>query len=241
MGYKITNKYHREFLRELRKYKGQGTKYQEERDKNYIGSKKFSYNIKTPIKRQIVKDWIKKHPELSVSEYSELLNSLYIGRSHDELSIAGKLLKLLPRLRKQLSPASLDKWLEKVEGWAEVDSICQSNFSAEEMLSAWKTWRSLIANFAFSHNVHKRRASLVLLTGPVRESTDPRLAELAFENIEKLKYEKDILITKAISWLLRDLIKNHREKVKKYLDKNKDSLPKVAARETERKLLTGRK
>ncbi|MBI2314815.1 DNA alkylation repair protein [Candidatus Daviesbacteria bacterium] len=35
------------------------------------------------------------------------------------------------------------------------------------------------------------------------------MADLAFENIDKLKAEKDVLITKAISWVLRSLIKNH--------------------------------
>ena len=225
MNFKITNKYHLEFLQELEKYKGKGTKYQEERDKYYTGSRKFSYNIKTSIKNLIVKNWIKRHPAISTGEYIELLNSLYLlGQSHDERSIAGKLLKFLPQLRRQIDPLLLNKWLNGAEGWAEVDSICQSNFSAEEILSNWKTWKDLITNFAGDKNIHKKRASLVLLTGPVRQSPDPRLSKLAFDNIEKLKRERDILITKAISWLLRDLIKNNKEKVKEYLDKNKELL-----------------
>lgn len=238
---KFTNKHHLEFLKELEKYAGQGTRYQKERDKSYMGTKKFSYSIKTPIKKQVVKDWIKKHPNLSISEYSELLNSLYSGESHDERSIAGKLLELLPRLRKQLNPLLLKKWLSGAEGWAEVDSICQSKFSAEEMLSDWDTWRKMISDFSTDKNVHKKRAGLVLLTSPVRESANPKLSKLAFANIERLKGENDILITKAISWLLRDLIKNHREEVKNYVEVEGGGLPKIAVRETTRKLLTGRK
>jgi len=241
MNYKITNKYHLEFLRGLERHKGQGTKHQKERDKTYIGTKKFSYSIKTPIKKQIVKDWIKRHPKLSISDYIELLNLLYSGQSHDEFSIAGKLLEFLPRMRKQLNPLLLKKWLSRAEGWAEVDSVCQSNFSAEEMLSNWNKWIKMIVEFSSDKNVHKKRASLVLLTRPVRESVDPRLSKLAFANMEKLKGEKDILITKAISWLLRDLIKNHRSMVKDYIEQNVNQLPKIAVRETKRKLLTGKK
>jgi len=241
MNYKITNKHHLEFLKELEKHAGQGTKYQKERDKAYIGTKKFSYTIKTPIKKQIVKDWIKRHPKLSISDYIELLNSLYSGQSHDERSIAGKLLEFLPKLRKQLNPLLLKKWLSGAEGWAEVDSICQSNFSAEEMLSNWNVWKKMIAEFSSNKNIHKKRAGLVLLTKPIRESTDPRLSKLAFANIKRLKRENDILITKAVSWLLRNLIKNHREEVKRYIKENKNNLPKIAIRETTRKLLTGRK
>lgn len=241
MSNKITNKYHLEFLNELKKHAGQGTMYQIERDKNYIGSKKLSYTIKTPVKKQIVKDWIKKHPELSFAGYIELLNSLYSGESHDERSIAGKLLEFLPKLRKEINPMLLKKWLNNAEGWAEVDSICQSNFTAEEILPDWKTWKKMIADFSTDKNIHKKRASLVLLTGPVRESASPELSSLAFANIERLREEKDKLITKAISWLLRDLIKNYKNEVKNYLDKNKSSLPKIAVREATRKLLTGRK
>lgn len=109
----------------------------------------------------------------------------------------------------------------------EVDSICQSNFSAEEMLSDWDTWKKMISDFSTDKNIHRKRVSLVLLTSPVRESTNPELSRLAFVNIERLKGEKDILITRAVSWLLRNLIKNHKNEVKNYLNKNKSSLPKI--------------
>jgi 3-methyladenine DNA glycosylase AlkD len=75
----------------------------------------------------------------------------------------------------------------------------------------------------------------------VSQSANEEFADLAFTLINRLKHEKDILITKAISWLLRAMIKNHKSKVAAYLQKNYDKLPKIAARETKRKLETGRK
>ena len=235
------NKYHQEILKELKKHVGEGTKYQKEREKSYDGTTKLSYSIKIPIKEQITKDWLSEHPNLSFPKYLSLLDSLYQGKSHDEISIAGKLLKLAPKLRRKIEPNSLNKWLDFVEGWAEVDSLCQSNFTAEEILERWKEWQNLIINLSKDSNVHKRRASLVLLTKSVRDSTDSKLADLAFTVTDRLKSEKDILITKAISWLLRDLIKNNRRLVKSYLEENLDTLPKIAIRETRNKLLTGRK
>jgi len=235
------NKHNSELFAELIKYKGNGTKNQKDRDKSYIGSTKSSFFIKSSIKRQIVKNWINKHKQLRFDEYLNLLNSLYQGKSHDEISIAGKLLEFLPKLRKQLNPKIIDLWLTNVEGWAEVDSLCQSNFTCDEILNKWKEWEKLLIALSKSDNVHKRRASLVLLTGPVRHSADQRLTKLAFNNIDRLKKEKDILITKAISWLLRHLIKYNRSSVKKYLSENIDQLPKIAIRETKNKLLTGKK
>jgi 3-methyladenine DNA glycosylase AlkD len=132
-------------------------------------------------------------------------------------------------------------WLNRLEGWAEVDSLCQSNFSAEEALTQWDEWQRLLTELASNDNVHKKRASLVLLTKPVRDSEDPRLAEMAFKNIDKLKQNGHILVTKAISWLLRDLIKHHRQKVETYLKDNENTLPRIAIRETRTKLLTGKK
>ena len=60
-----------------------------------------------------------------------------------------------------------------------------------------------------------------LLTKSLSQSTDPRLSIIAFENIEKLKVETDILITKAVSWALRSLVKFHQLEVLDYLEKNK--------------------
>lgn len=241
MKSKTPNKYHSEILKVLRKHAGKGTKSKRESEKNYVGTTKLCYSIKASVKRQIVKDWLKKHPELSFPEYLELLSSLCRGKSHDEISIAGKLLEFSPRFRRKIKPSFLDEWLNFVQGWAEVDSLCQSRFSAGEVLKRWQEWQDLIIGLSKNSNVHKKRAGLVLLTKPVRDLTDSRLANLAFATIDKLKGEKNILITKAISWLLRDLTKNHRCLVKSYLEKNPDTLPKIAIRETKNKLLTGKK
>lgn len=202
---KVTNKHHRELLREIKKQARQGTKHQAEREKSYIGTDKVCYSIRSSVKKQLVKNWIKNRHNFIFPEYLDLLNSLYRGESHNERLIAGKLLEFLPELRKQINPEFLDKWLNNAQGWAEVDSICQSNFSAEELLNNWQSWKRLINQFLIDSNVHKRRASLVLLTGAVRQSPDKRLSDLSFENIDKLNTEKDILITKAVS-LLHSLI-----------------------------------
>jgi 3-methyladenine DNA glycosylase AlkD len=78
-----------------------------------------------------------------------------------------------------------------------------------------------------------------LLTKPLRQSDDPRLADMALMNVEKLKSEKSILITKAVSWVLRSMIKHHRTEVERYVEMNVDTLPKIAVRETRNKLVGG--
>ncbi|MCL4374870.1 DNA alkylation repair protein [Patescibacteria group bacterium] len=203
---------------------------------NYIGSKKISHKISTAEKKAMVQAWLTQHMSLSLVEYRQLLNSLYRGKTHTEIALAGKILELTPKLRQSVDPANLNQWLENLQGWAEVDSLCQSNFGAKEMLGRWEDWKRLLLSLSKNGNIHKRRASLVLLTKPVCQSNDQRLAQLAFTNIDRLKDERAILVTKAVSWLLRNLIKHHRTRVEAYLQRHQSRLPAIAVRETRQKV-----
>jgi len=96
-----------------------------------------------------------------------------------------------------------------------------------------------IRKLSLDKNINKRRAALVFLTVPIRYSEDKRLAALAFEVIEKLKPERHIMITKAVSWLLRSMVRHHQRAVAAYVRENRHSLPAIAVRETTRKIHDG--
>ncbi|KKU03301.1 MAG: hypothetical protein UY06_C0007G0018 [Candidatus Amesbacteria bacterium GW2011_GWA2_47_70] len=233
------NKFYLEILEAI-KQKAKKTKQTSETS-GYLGHRHFHYGLSVPQRRVIANAWIKNNNAISLTKFITLLDLLYRGDSYEEKSMAGLLLGYLPKLRRQLNPKLLDNWLSYLEGWAEIDSTCQSNFTADEILLKWNDWEKLIKSFADNKSVSKRRASLVLLTGVVNNSNDKRLIGLAFEVIDKLKSERDILITKAVSWLLRNLIRHNKIRVEKYLDENLDYLPIIAIRETKNKLRTGKK
>jgi 3-methyladenine DNA glycosylase AlkD len=75
---------------------------------------------------------------------------------------------------------------------------------------------------------------------PVRES-DPRPFTQAVANIAHLAPERDILISKAVSWVLREAVKHHRAGVEAVLDRYGDVLPKATVKEVRTKLETGKK
>ena len=235
------NKYHSEILAETRKQAKKKDKALSQWLQGYLGTKKHCYFLKSADIKIIARDFIKKHEDFSDKEWMKLLDSLYAGKSNEELSVAARIIGYLPEFKNRVCPKALSKWLGKTEGWAEADILCQSNFSAEEILKKWKEWKEFLIKLSQNKNIHKRRASLVLLVRAARELSDKRLINLALQNIERLKKEKEILITKAISWILRDASDNFRKEVGDYLDKNESSLPKIAVRETRRKLETGRK
>ncbi len=205
-----------------------------------LGTTHSLYSLNNPQKRKIVGAWWKNHRRVPVKEFISLLDSLYRGKSYDEKTIAGMLLET-SRFQTEIKPQKIGEWLDFLQGWAEVDTTCQSSFEAKDLLGQWPAWQKLIGNLVKDENINKRRASLVLLVKPVRSGGDKRLAELAFINIDLLKREKEVLITKAISWLLRSLIKHHKKAAADYLRKNQGKLPGIAVRETQIKLATGRK
>ena len=168
MKTKITNRHHLLILAELRKHAGKASDSRLQKMKSYIGTTKPFYLMHTGVERQIARDWVRKHPDLSRDECVALLTSLYRGDSHDEICMASRLLGS-SKIRKKVAPRFIDAWLSRVEGWAETDSICQSNFSGEELLAKWEEWENLLQKLVFDKNVHKRRASLGLLTKPAGE------------------------------------------------------------------------
>ncbi len=236
---KTLHPHHREILSEIRKNVKADQVPLAKDGFRYVGTTKPIYFLRAADLHKLYHDFAKRHPDLTVDELVALLDSLSKGKTYNEFVGIGLLLNVYPKLREALDPRCLDRWLEHAEGWAEVDVICQLNFTSREMLADWRSWKTLLTAFAGDENIHKRRAALVLLTKPLRESDDPRLADLAFSNVARLKAEKNILITKAVSWVLRSLIKHHRPAVSSYLDANESMLPKIAVRETRHKLVEG--
>jgi 3-methyladenine DNA glycosylase AlkD len=208
---------------------------------SYGGSGHLFYRVSVPARRSLAKHWLALHPDLSPAELLAVVSSLIAGASHEEKTLGPLLLGYCPSGRRGVGPAHVERWLEHLRGWAEVDALCQNVFSADELLADWRAWRSALTRMARDSNVHKRRASLVLLTGPTRYSADLRLRDAAFASIDRLRGERDILITKAISWLLRSMTTQHAAAVAAYIDANAQALPKIAVRETRTKLETGRK
>ena len=208
---------------------------------SYMGTSKAYLYVRAADVGELVREWAHDHPALAVDEFSQLLNRLSLSSIHNEFAFLGVLLGRYPKLRKAMDPCLLSGWLDHAEGWAEVDTICQSNFSADEMIAKWECWEPLLVALSGDPNVHKRRASLVLLNRALRKSPDARFSELGFRIIVRLEPERDILITKAISWILRDLVKFHRAEVEAFLCEHADRLPKIAIRETRNKLGSGRK
>jgi 3-methyladenine DNA glycosylase AlkD len=208
---------------------------------SYGGSGRPFFNVSVPDRSAIIKRWLAGHKTITADAFFAVVDSLTQGQSHEEKTLAGMLVAANRKARPLVSTRDIDRWLGRLNGWAEVDTWCQNVFKAEDMLADWLAWRGLIDQLSRDANINKRRAALVLLNGPVHYSPDPRFRDLAFTVLERLKPERPILITKAVSWLLRSMITQHRDAVVAYLAANETSRPAIALRETRTKLKTGTK
>lgn len=207
----------------------------------YLGNSHPRYPINAPALRLIAKDWMRAHRDMSADEFSAMLTSMVEGKSGTEKVMVGVLLDNATKDQKQFDPWLFDQWLDHLEGWAEVDSVCTGKYCISEIPNNIPEWKKILTGLSKSKNINKRRASIVFLCSPLAQSDDARLADIAFANINRLKKEKEIIITRAISWVLRSMDRHHRKALENYLKKNEKTLPAIAVRETKIKLKTGTK
>jgi 3-methyladenine DNA glycosylase AlkD len=207
---------------------------------SYSGSRHPFYFVSVPERRAMARWWLRTSKP-TAEQVLAMADSLFRGRSHEEKTLGALLLGYSAAARRVATPAMVDAWLGELHGWAEIDSLCASVFSAADLTVGWPAWRGLIERLASDPNINKRRAALVLLATPTRTTDDPRFAELAFQVIGALAPERDILITKAVSWLLRSMTARHAAAVAAYLDAHGSVLPAIAIRETRAKLASGTK
>jgi 3-methyladenine DNA glycosylase AlkD len=235
----MLNLFHQEILQSIKERSGTPT--QHTFLDSYLGNSHPRYSINAPTLRTIAKIWMKDHHHISSREFSSLLTSLIEGISSTEKCMAGILMDYATAGQREFDPKLFNSWLDHLAGWAEVDAVCTGKYTIHQLPPDWNRWSKLLDRFSKSKNIHKRRASLVFLCSPIRHSNDERLAKAAIQNVERLKQEKDVLITKAISWILRSMVKHHKKIVAQYVKENKSSLPSIAVRETLTVLKTGKK
>ena len=209
---------------------------------NYHGQGAHAYlGLSVPQRRAVAKAWVTQHRRDGAEEVLGLVESLMAGSTYEEKTLGPLLLASHPAARQAVTPAQVSGWLGGLRGWAETDLLCQSLFPAEQLLADWTRWDHTLAAMTQAEQAERRRASLVLLTGPVRSDGDERLLSRSLANLQVLKADRDPLVSKAVSWLLRTLIARHRSALDAWMAANKGDLSAAIRREVETKLSTGLK
>lgn len=209
--------------------------------RRYLGTPREVLGVRADDLRRLAKQVAKDNQGWDDAEWLALLDTLYAGDTFEQRSLAGLLLGVLHPLRRRLDLAHLRGWLAQQAGWAEVDTTCQSSWTDKEVLARWEEWEPFLDELSQAGNISLRRASLVLLVTPLRHNADLRLTQRVLANIRRLQGERDRMITKGVSWVLRSMIAEQPETVRRYLDEHAGELQSTVVREVRKKLETGRK
>ncbi|HLD24691.1 MAG TPA: DNA alkylation repair protein [Patescibacteria group bacterium] len=206
---------------------------------HYFGTAHHVYNVSMPDLRKLAASFKKQNSTLPFERYVNVLDRLFHASSFEEKVLGSLIFGAFPKLLSELPDKTIDAWLERLTGWAEVDIYSDEvdkwlSSNPQEGVALLKRWNK-------DSYLEKRRASLVVLCRTIRHDPDDQYVSLSFQCINTLKHEKHVMITKAISWILRAMITYHKDDVRSYLKENLATLPKIAIREVTRKLETGRK
>src|SRR5258706_11809361 len=113
---------HTALLSEIIKHSGKPT--QHTFLDSYLGNNHPRYPMSMPHLRAVGKNWIKSNQSLTKKEFLALVTSLIKGQSSTEKMMAGILLDYANKEQINFDPKIFDQWLNHLQGWAEVDTLC---------------------------------------------------------------------------------------------------------------------
>ena len=198
------------------------------------------YGLRVFEIRQILRDWRREHKDVALRDLLSLVQALWDGESREERLLALELLRHYPASIAELTWRQLDDWRKDSDNWELIDVLGLGvlgpwiAFDAQER--ATRLW-DLLAR----EDVWSRRLGLVATLGLERSETVFDSAALALELVDQCREERDPKISKAVSWVLRDLSRNHSDVITAYLEENEALLAPHVVREVTNKLTTGRK
>lgn len=152
-----------------------------------------------------------------------------------------------PTALRQLRVADLERMGHNVDSWGDVDTLCCLTNTL------WRTGRlsdATLRRWARSESRWWRRSSLVtLIMKPPKKSPERKaLIKVRGDHhepdrmlpfCEMLLDDRDDMVEKAMSWVLRELAVPHPGTVREFLAKHEDRLAARVLREVRNKLETG--
>lgn len=198
------------------------------------------YGLRVFELRQIVRAWRRGHKDVDCADLMALAEALWHGQSREERMLALELLRHYPQHIPQLAWSSFERWRRELDNWELTDVLgvgVLGPWTLGDVDARAQHLRDLIAD----EDVWSRRLGLVGAIGLNRARTDASFPKLTFALMDQVKEERHPMITKAVSWMLRDLTKKHPDRVAAYLEGNRDLLAGHVVREVDNKLKTGLK
>lgn len=197
------------------------------------------YGVRVPQLREIAREWYRAHKQIAHEDLVALVEILWDGGSREERALGMLLLEHYKQWVPDLPQSLFERWRRDLDSWEVTDGLGWT-------LALWLAgdpdarldylW-DLIAD----EDVWSRRLALVPLARINRGKLGFTVPDLTLQLIDRVKEEQHPMITKAVSWVLRETTKTHRDEIAAYLEENRDVLASHVVREVDNKLRTGLK
>jgi 3-methyladenine DNA glycosylase AlkD len=209
-------------------------------DAEYRAGMARVYGVRVPRLREMARTWQRAHKEIDLAALVPLIDALWAGDSREERVLAVHLLTRYKRLIPGLDWAHFDRWRPRLDDWEPTDGLASWVLAPWLMADREARLPHLRALIADEH-LWSRRLALVATVPINRKPDGGTIPDLTLDLVERVKHERERMITKAVSWALRELTKTHPRRVEAYLAQNLDALAAPVVREVENKLRTGLK
>ncbi len=197
------------------------------------------YGLRVPQLRDIARAWGRDHKQIAHDDLVALVDSLWNGESREERMLFTYLLEHYKPLVPALTRAHFAGWRQSLDNWEMTDGL--GWVMALWLLGDPDTRLDYLGELIADEDVWSRRLALVVTTPINRGHTDFTIPDLTLELVDRVKEERHPMITKAISWALREMTKSHPDRVAAYLEENREVLAAHVVREVNNKLRTGLK
>jgi 3-methyladenine DNA glycosylase AlkD len=139
----------------------------------------------------------------------------------------------------ELARADFEHWRRGLDNWEATDGL--GWVMARWLLGDPDTRLDYLEELIADEDVWSRRLALVATTSINRGHTGFTIPDLTLELVDRVKEEGHPMITKSVSWALREMTKSHPGRVAAYLEENREVLAARVVREVNNKLRTGLK
>lgn len=206
----------------------------------YFDSQLIIIGLSTPEYRKLWKDFYQKFGKLSPSELLEL-GFLFIQSGYFEMQQLG--IELLGSSKKTLillDESHLNNIIVRLDNWA-----CTDNFGVNVLGKCWQLGvvsRDYILNLSSRPGLWERRLSLVACVPLNQKSSGGRGApEITLKLCSEHIHDREELIVKALSWILRKLAVFEPGTVMDFIHQHRTDLHPLIVREVLNKINTGKK
>ncbi len=198
------------------------------------------YGVRVPRLRAIARDWQRAHTGIASSDLVAVADALWDGGSREERVLAMVLFQCYQRHIPALDWAHFDRWRRGLDNWEVTDQM------GVRVLGPWvladpEARVGYLWDLIADQDVWSRRLALVATVWLNRGYDGATFPDLTLGLVDRVKEERDPMITKAVSWALREMVKQHQDRVAAYLEANQDLLAPHVVREVDTKLCTGLK